>query len=156
LLKIRLSRTGKKSQPSFRVIVQEHAKAVKGGKVVEIVGHYRPSTPNKDLVIKKDRIEHWISVGAQPTDTVASLLKSKEGFNNMDRYIGRRDVKAKKKKATEEAPAAAPAPAAEVKAEVPAEQQVTEEAQAQAPAKEEPVETPAVEEPKEEKTEESS
>lgn len=100
MLKIRLSRTGKKSQPSFRIIVQEHSSAVKGGKVVEIVGNYQPTTPNKNVVVEKERIEHWISKGAQPSDTVASLLK-RHGFANMEKFIAPRDKQKKKKKGGE-------------------------------------------------------
>lgn len=102
MLKIRLSRTGKKTQPSFRIIVQEHAAAVKGGKVLEILGHYHPVTPNKDLIVEKERIEHWISKGAQPSDTVASLLK-RQGFANMDKFIAPRDKQKKKRKGGEQA-----------------------------------------------------
>lgn len=102
MLKIRLSRTGKKAQPSFRIIVQEHSAAVKGGKVVEMLGHYQPTTPNKDLVITKERVEYWISKGAQPSDTVASLLK-RQGFDNMEKFIAPRNKQSKKKKGGEQA-----------------------------------------------------
>lgn len=112
MLRIRFTRTGKKKQPSFRIVVAEHARAVKG-KYVEIVGHYKPTTENKEVVVDKDRVNYWISVGAQPTDSVASLLK-KEGFDNMDKFITKpRNKKRRKKNAPEEeeAPAAEAAPA---------------------------------------------
>lgn len=102
MLKIRLSRTGKKTQPSFRIIVQEHSAAVKGGKIVELIGHYHPVTPNKDVVVEKERVEYWISKGAQPSDTVASLLK-RHGFANMEKFIDPRDKQKKKKKGGEQA-----------------------------------------------------
>ncbi len=102
MLKIRLSRTGKKSQPSFRIIVQEHSAAVKGGKVVEIIGHYQPTSPNKDVVVEKERVEHWISVGAQPSDTVAALLK-RHGLANMEKFMAPRNKQKKSKKGGEEA-----------------------------------------------------
>jgi len=116
LLKIRLTRVGKHAQPSFRVVLQEHASAVKG-KFIEALGFYKPADNPKVLKVDGERVKHWISVGAKPSDTVAVLLK-KEGFEGMDKYIEPRNKKRKKKKEEKEAPAAvAPAPKAEVKAE---------------------------------------
>ncbi len=99
MLKIRFSRVGKKGQPSFRLIVAEHKAPIKG-KHVEIVGTYHPSQKPKVAMLKKDRIEYWISKGACPTDTVASLLK-KEGYANMDRYMEPRNKKKVSKSAEE-------------------------------------------------------
>ncbi|MFH1284767.1 MAG: 30S ribosomal protein S16 [Candidatus Peregrinibacteria bacterium] len=145
MLKIRLSRTGKKSQPSFRIIVQEHT-APLTGKLIENVGYFRPADDPKKFEVNMDRVKYWISVGAQPSDTVAVLLK-KEGLEGMDKFIEPRNKKRKKKKVTE-APAAAPAPAEpaapaaeEPKAEAPAAPAVEE------PKAEEPA-APAAEEPK--------
>ena len=95
MLKIRFSRVGKKGQPSFRLIVAEHRAPIKG-KHLEIVGTYLPSQKPKVAMLKKDRIEYWISKGAQPTDTVASLLK-KEGYANMERYMEPRNKQRKSK-----------------------------------------------------------
>lgn len=114
MLKIRLSRTGKKRQPSFRIVVQEHSSAVKG-KAIEAIGHYRPALKPKEFKVEADRVKHWLSVGAQPSDTVASLLK-RNGFTDMEKYLAPRNKKSKKKKGGDEAAAApaasAPAPAA--------------------------------------------
>lgn len=160
MLKIRLSRTGKKAQPSFRVVVQEHTAPTKG-RFVEVLGYYRPADNPKVFKVDIDRVKHWISVGAQPSDTVASLLK-RDGLDGMDKFIEPRNKKAKKKKAVEEpeAPAEAPAPAAEAApaADAPAEQEAPKEEAAPAEApKEEPKaeeapkeEAPAEEAPKEE------
>lgn len=134
MLVIRLSRTGKKSQPSYRVVVQEHTNAP-SGKAVEIVGDYMPTMDPKIFRYDAERIKYWISVGAQPSDRVASLLKA-DGMSDMDQYIGPRQKKRKKKKEVEEAPAAPAAPAAEA---APAE---GGDAPAEAPA-----ETPAEEAP---------
>lgn len=140
LLKIRLSRRGKKSQPSYRIVVQEHSSPIKG-KFIDEVGTYMPASNPKFIQFDQDKIKHWLSVGAQPSDTVASLLK-KEGMQGMDQYIAPRDKKRKKKNAPEEEEApAAPAP----KAEAPAEEAPKEEAKA-----EEKAEAPAEEAPKEE------
>jgi small subunit ribosomal protein S16 len=114
LLKIRLTRTGKKRQPSFRIVVAEHSNAVKG-KYLEIVGHYMPATDPKQLILKKERVEYWISKGAHPSDTVASLLK-KEGFANMEKYMEERNKQRQsksKKKAEGEEKGTVPAKPAE-------------------------------------------
>ena len=121
LLKIRLSRTGKKQQPSYRVVVQEHTAPIKG-RFVEILGFYRPADNPKVFEVDVDRVKHWISVGAQPTDTVAVLLK-KNGLDDMDKFICPRNKKAKKKKEPEE-PAEAPEEKTE---EAPATEEKTEE-----------------------------
>ena len=79
MLKIRLSRTGKKNQPSFKVVVQEHTAPIKG-KFVEELGFYRHAENPKVFKVNMERIKYWISVGAAPSDTLAVLLK-KEGLN---------------------------------------------------------------------------
>src|SRR3990167_1845228 len=108
MLSIRLARSGKRAQPSFRVIVQEKQRSPYS-KNLEVLGSYMPSLREKPLSLKKERIEHWISMGARPSDTMAVLLK-KEGFNAMDKFIEPRNKKRKKK--GEEA-AAVPPPAKE-------------------------------------------
>lgn len=72
MVKIKLSRTGKKHQPSFRVVVIE-AKSKRDGEYIENLGHYNPTT--KDLVLNKEAYNAWIKKGAQPTTTVATLFK---------------------------------------------------------------------------------
>ncbi len=73
-LKIRLMRTGKKKQPSYRVVVKE-ARSPRGGKYVELVGTYNPLTEPSEIKLNEERIKYWISVGAQPTETVQRLIK---------------------------------------------------------------------------------
>jgi small subunit ribosomal protein S16 len=74
---IRLQRTGKPHQPYYRVVAIEKTRAA-SGKPVEIIGTYNPRelTATKKVVIKKDRYEHWIKVGALPSETVETLVKS--------------------------------------------------------------------------------
>lgn len=74
MLKIKLSRTGKKNQPSYRVVVQE-ARSKRDGRVIEILGHYLPLQSPAVIKIKRDRYAQWIGKGAQPTDTVRKLYK---------------------------------------------------------------------------------
>lgn len=106
MLRIRLTRIGKKAQPSFRIVVGEHSKAVKR-KYIEILGNYAPQAQPKILKLNKERIQHWLSVGAQPSDTVAVLLK-REGFADMDKFISKRDKQRKSKKEKPEEPAETP------------------------------------------------
>lgn len=74
MLKIRLQRTGRINSPSYRIVVVEHTVSPSAGKSVEVLGHYNPKT--KARVLKEDRIKYWISVGAQPSDTMHNMLIS--------------------------------------------------------------------------------
>lgn len=74
MVKIRLRRTGKTKQPSYRVVVAD-SRSPRDGKFIEIIGHYNPIRQPKVLEIKADRARYWLGVGAQPTDTVVNLLK---------------------------------------------------------------------------------
>ncbi len=73
MIKIRLRRTGQKHQPSYRVVVADKD-APRDGKFIEILGHYNPRTEPVTFEVKADRVQHWISVGAQPSETVHRLL----------------------------------------------------------------------------------
>lgn len=74
VLKLRLTRMGSKGQPHYRIVVQE-ARSKRDGRFVENVGHYNPLTEPSTIVVNAERVKYWLSVGAQPTDSVASLLK---------------------------------------------------------------------------------
>jgi small subunit ribosomal protein S16 len=74
MVTIRLRRTGKKKQPSYRVVIAD-SRSPRDGKFIEIVGFYNPVRQPQELEIKADRVRHWMSVGAQPSDTVVRLLK---------------------------------------------------------------------------------
>jgi len=109
MLVLRLQRTGRKNLPTYRIVVAEKARPVKG-KFLEIVGHYLPAGKDSTFKIEKEKIEQWVSKGARPSDTLARLLK-KEGLKDMDRFI-QRYTKQRSKSAPAEEPAA-PAPAAQ-------------------------------------------
>lgn len=79
------------NRPYFKVVVTDK-RSPRDGKFIEIVGTYDPKKPGHNSTLKLDRIEHWISKGAQPSDTVRSLIK-------------------KTKKQSTTAPAVAPTPA---------------------------------------------
>lgn len=88
---------GQRNQAMFGVVVSEKANAVKG-KFMETVGSYAVSQKPKIFTFDKERILYWISKGAIPSDTVASLLK-REGVAGMEKYIKGRTKTATKKKA---------------------------------------------------------
>ncbi|MEK7137639.1 MAG: 30S ribosomal protein S16, partial [Patescibacteria group bacterium] len=87
------------------------SKAAKG-KVVEVLGHYLPARDPAVFEFRRERIEHWVKMGAQPSDTVARLLK-REGVAGMEHYI----IPYKKQKKKGEEAAAPEAPKAEAKPE---------------------------------------
>jgi small subunit ribosomal protein S16 len=74
LLRIRLSRMGAKKKPFYRVVVMERRQN-RDGSFVEIVGHYSPTSNPPLIDLKMDRIRHWLECGAQPSETVNSLMK---------------------------------------------------------------------------------
>lgn len=73
MLTIRLSRTGKKKQPYYRVVLQENSRDP-WSPAIEVLGNYNPRLDRKDAVLVKDRIEYWLSKGAQPSATVRNLF----------------------------------------------------------------------------------
>ena len=72
MLKIRLTRTGKKGQPSYRIIVIEQ-RSRRDGHPVDSIGFYNPLTEPATIKINKIKYDHWLTQGAQPTPTVRSL-----------------------------------------------------------------------------------
>src|SRR5262245_11282424 len=72
---IRLMRAGAKKRPFFRMVAAD-SRRQRDGRFLEILGHYNPLTQPFELMVHKDRIETWISKGAQPSEQVASLLRS--------------------------------------------------------------------------------
>lgn len=73
MVRIRLTRRGKNKKPSYRIVVAD-SRSPRDGKFIEIIGNYNPVQQPKVLNIKADRARYWLSVGAQPTDTVKYLL----------------------------------------------------------------------------------
>ncbi|MEE9312836.1 MAG: 30S ribosomal protein S16 [Planctomycetota bacterium] len=82
MLRIRLTRTGRKHYHTFRIVAAEKT-SPRDGRFVEVLGTYNPNLANDDenkLIIKEDRINHWLGKGAQPSHTVWTLLR-KKGIN---------------------------------------------------------------------------
>lgn len=72
---IRLMRAGAKKRPFYRMVAAD-SRRQRDGRFLEILGHYNPLTQPFELVVHKDRVESWISKGAQPSEQAASLLRS--------------------------------------------------------------------------------
>ena len=73
MLAIRLRRAGSKKRPFFRVVVAD-SRAARDSSFVEILGHYNPRTQPETLHLERARLEHWMNAGAQPSDTVRTLV----------------------------------------------------------------------------------
>src|SRR5205823_3999263 len=71
---IRLRREGAKNRPYYKVVVAD-SRSPRDGKFIELIGTYDPKRPGHNSTLKLDRIDHWIARGAQPSDTVRSLIK---------------------------------------------------------------------------------
>ena len=77
MLRIRMTRVGKKKQPTYRIVVIEKTRP-RDGRFVEIVGHYDPRQEPAAIDLKAERLQYWLSKGAQPSDTVRSFLRKQK------------------------------------------------------------------------------
>jgi small subunit ribosomal protein S16 len=142
MLKIRLQRTGRRNEPHYRAVVTESTRGPKSGDFIEIVGSYNPKLGKIEL--KNERIAHWISKGAQPSDTMHNFLVDAKVID-----APKINVLPQKSPVVDEAKIAAEKEAAE-KAQADKEAaEAADKAEAEAPAAEETPE-PDVEEKKEE------
>ena len=138
--KIRLARGGSKKRPFYRIVIADE-RAPRDGNVIEKIGNFNPMVPKdhkERVVISKERAEHWLKVGAQPTDRVQRILSdlglmeapkvTEKTKKHLPKAKAQERIKAKEEaalKAEEEAKAAAEAAKAE--AEKPAEEPAIEE-----------------------------
>ena len=129
---IRLRREGALNRPYFKVVVTD-TRSPRDGKFIEIVGTYDPKKAGQNSTLKLDRIEHWIGKGAQPSDTVRSLIKKTK---NPEAAAKKAAAAAAKKAAS--APEPAPAPVETEPAAAPASAVTTEAAVAPASPTTEP------------------
>lgn len=111
---IRLQRIGKPKQPYYRVVAIDSRRPC-CGKPIEVIGSYNPrAEKTKDkFQVKQERFDHWVKVGAKPSETVGALLRALSK-PSADKVPAKRAKKGKQGK--EEVKAAAPAPKAEEKA----------------------------------------
>ena len=100
MLRIRLFRAGKRNQPFFKIVVIDKKAPPRGGKPLEVLGFYNPLTKERGL--KKERIQYWLSVGAQPSDTVWNLL-IREGILKGKKIALHKKKKKKEKEEVKEA-----------------------------------------------------
>ena len=76
MVRMRLTRVGSKKNPIYRVVVAD-SRSPRDGKFIEIVGRYNPQTDPSIIEFDEERVQHWLSNGAQPSDPVKRLLKAK-------------------------------------------------------------------------------
>jgi small subunit ribosomal protein S16 len=74
MVRIRLRRIGRKKSPVYRIVVAD-SQSPRDGKFIEIIGQYAPRQSEGGLNVNEDRANYWMNVGAQPSDTVRSLLR---------------------------------------------------------------------------------
>jgi small subunit ribosomal protein S16 len=74
MVKIRLRRMGRRNRPFYRVVATD-SRSPRDGKFIEVIGHYNPLTDPATITIDEEKALKWLRCGAQPTDTVRSLLR---------------------------------------------------------------------------------
>jgi small subunit ribosomal protein S16 len=75
-VRIRLTRVGARKNPVWRIVVADR-RSPRDGRTIETIGHYNPQTDPSTIVVDEERARHWLTHGAQPTRTVAGLLRTK-------------------------------------------------------------------------------
>jgi small subunit ribosomal protein S16 len=108
---IRLRREGAKNRPYYKVVVAD-SRSPRDGKFIEIIGTYDPKKPDHNSTLKLDRIDHWISKGAQPSDTVRSLIKKNKKQSAKAEPVAAAPSAPAEEPAAAQEPTAAPEPAA--------------------------------------------
>lgn len=139
-LKLRMSRGGRKSAPFYRIVVTD-SRSPRDGNYLERLGTYDPRLSNDNpnrVTLNAERIKHWLSVGAQPSERVAIFL-GKAGIIDMPKQSVRPNKSAPKAKAQERVKAAEEAKAAAAQAEIDGAAAAKAEAEAAASAKVEEV-----------------
>lgn len=91
MVRIRLRRVGSKKQPSYRVVAADR-EAPRDGRFLEVLGHYNPRTQPETIHLKEDRVFHWLSVGAQPSEAVQQLFKTMGTMERYQRFKAGEDV----------------------------------------------------------------
>ena len=157
-LKIRLARAGAKKRPYYRIVVAD-SRMPRDGRYIEKIGTYNPLLPKdaQRVTLLEERVQHWLGVGAQPTDRVLRFLdaagirkrdarnnpdKAQPGKKRIEREEAKQAAEVEKAQAAEKAAAdaekaaaeAAAAPAPEPEPEAPAETEAAAPAEGEAPA----------------------
>jgi len=148
-VKVRLTRVGSKKNPIWRVVVAD-GRSPRDGRSIETIGHYNPQTQPSRIEIDRERLQHWLDRGAQPSNTVKKLMRAENTGYEMPARDVPAPVATPPKPAAEAAPAdeQAEAPAAEAAApgdEAPEGKAPADAAAEQAAAEQEESEQPAAE-----------
>ncbi len=117
-VKLRLVRTGKKKQPTYRLVAAD-SRSPRNGRFIEILGTYEPRQDPSVINVDNDRAVHWLQHGAQPTETVEKLLRISGAW---EQFTGKPLEPVVYPEKTTPAPAEEEAPAEEVAEEAPAEE----------------------------------
>ncbi len=83
MVRIRLTRAGRKNAPAYRIVVNDR-KAKRDGQYIELIGHYNPTENPDKVVLKQDRYDYWLSVGAQPSEAITKLVAGTYKFKKYD------------------------------------------------------------------------
>ena len=137
MVKLRLRRFGNRNRPVYRVVVADQ-RSPRDGKIIEEIGTYNPLQKDNNFRLDLERVDYWLGVGAQPSDTVASFIKKARKAGDAAPAEEAAEESAPAAEASPE-PAPAPAeeaPAAEATAEAP-EAAANTEAEAEEPKSEE-------------------
>ena len=101
-VKLRLKRMGAKQKPFYRIIVAD-SRSPRDGRFIETVGTYDPIKSNDNITVKEDRVTYWLDNGAQPTDTVKSILSKSGVWANYKNSKVKKAEKTTKKSTKKEA-----------------------------------------------------
>ncbi len=146
-VKIRLRRMGRKKQAHYRVVVAD-SQSPRDGRFVETLGYYKPLSHPARIVLNMERVEYWLAEGAEPSDTVRSLINKARKGGDAKVAVGEVDLEERKAKRAEELAARraaeAKASAETAEAEAPSEEPAAE-AEAEAAPEEAEAEEPAAE-----------
>ena len=74
MVRLRLARRGAKKRPFYRIVAAD-SRSPRDGRIIEQLGYYNPVSEPDELKVDLDRVDYWLSTGAQPSETVASLIK---------------------------------------------------------------------------------
>ena len=80
MVRLRLTRMGRKKQPFYRIVAAD-SRAPRDGRFIEAIGHYNPMLNPPEIKIDLERVDYWLGVGASPSDTVNGLIKRVRGAN---------------------------------------------------------------------------
>lgn len=119
-VKVRLTRVGSKKNPIWRVVVAD-GRSPRDGRTIETIGHYNPQTQPSRIEIDRERYQHWVDRGAQPSNTVKKLIRAENTGYEVPKADAPAPVASKPAAAEPEAPAAEATEAAPAEADADAD-----------------------------------